>query len=329
MSQLGLMILALGMGAVDAALLHLITHAFFKACLFLCAGNVTHAIHEARHPNIYFNEQDIRNMGGLRKHMPVTFFSFLISGASLAGVPFFSGFLSKEAILTALFMHTNALSGLMIAIVLAVSFLTVLYTFRMIWFVFFGQERTIRALKISEAPITMWLPIVVLASCSLWFVVSWNPFDFKNWMLPTQSSGYSFWITLFSVAWVTAALIAGWYRLRRARFRVNKLFRNAFYIDRFYTFLTAWTAHSASQAVLFSERKILDRGLHGLAYAQVIFAHVTGWIDRVFIDGTVNATARFAGFGGKITRSFQGGNIQLYIFWSVFTTIIFIIWALK
>jgi NADH-quinone oxidoreductase subunit L len=64
-------------------------------------------------------------------------------------------------------------------------------------------------------------------------------------------------------------------------------------------------------------------------YAQVIVAHVVAWIDRVFIDGTVNGTARLAGFGGKVTRSFQGGNIQLYIFWAVLTIIIFIIWALK
>ena len=330
MSQLGLMILALGMGVVDAALLHLLTHAFFKACLFLSAGMIIHSIHEARPAHIYFNEQDIRNMGGLRRSMPITFLTFIISGASLAGVPFFSGFLSKEAILTALFMHTNIFSWLMIAVVLCVSFLTVVYTFRLIWFVFYGEARTISTLEISEPGLVMRLPVVALAVCSLWFLVSWNPFDFKGWMLPAnEPSAYALWITIFSTAWVIAALTLSWVIFRNARFRTSTLLRNVFYIDRFYQYISDKSLHAASHAVTFSESKGIDRSLHGLVYAQVIFAHVIGWIDRVFVDGTVNATARLTGFGGKVVRSFQGGNIQLYIFWSVFTVIIFIIWALK
>lgn len=87
--------------------------------------------------------------------------------------------------------------------------------------------------------------------------------------------------------------------------------------------------HTGAGAVSSFDRNWIDKGIHGVAYAQVIFAHVVAWVDRVFIDGTVNGTARLAGFGGKITRSFQGGNIQLYIFWAVFAIIIFIIWALK
>ena len=330
MSQLGLMILALGMGVVDAALLHLLTHAFFKACLFLSAGMIIHSIHEARPAHLYFNEQDIRNMGGLRKSMPVTFLTFLLSGASLAGVPFFSGFLSKEAILTALFMHTNISSWLMIAVVLCVSFLTVIYTFRLIWFVFYGKARTINTLEISEPGWVMRLPVVALAACSLWFLVSWNPFDFKGWMLPAnEPSAYSLWITIFSTAWVIAALALSWYIFRNARFRTSNLLRNVLYIDRFYEHVSGKALHAASQAVTIAESKGIDRGIHGMVYAQVIFAHVVGWIDRVFVDGTVNATARLTGFGGKVARSFQGGNIQLYIFWSIFTVIIFIIWALK
>lgn len=330
MSQLGLMILAIGLGVADAALLHLVTHAFFKACLFLSAGMVIHSVHEAQPAHLYFDGQDIRNLGGLKKRMPLTFATFLVSGASLAGVPFFSGFLSKEAILTALFLHANVFSWLMITVILSVSFLTVLYTFRMIWFVFFGNERTIRALDISEPGWVMRIPVVILAAGSLWILVSWNPFDFQGWIFQAQKTPtYSLWITLLSILWVAAALALSWFLFRKGTFTTNAVLRNSFYIDKAYSLATAKGIRHSNHVVTKVERNVIDRGIHVLVYCQVILAHVTGWIDKVFVDGTVNSTARLAGFGGKITRSFQGGNIQLYIFWSVFALIIFIIWALK
>lgn len=328
MSQLGLMILALGLGVVDAALLHLVTHAFFKACLFLSAGMVIHALHDAQPSHLHFDVQDIRSMGGLRKSMPVTFATFLISGASLAGVPFFSGFLSKEAILTALFLHSNVFSWCMIAVILCVSFITVLYTFRLIWFTFFGESRN--TLDIKEASWVMRTPVIILAGLSLWLVVSWNPFDFAGWMFqPQETPVYSFWITMLSALWVTAALAASWLLFRKGSFKTSALLRHAFYVDKGYDLFFNYAIRRANHTVTKVERKVIDRGIHGLVYFQVIFAHVVGWIDRAVIDGTVNATARLTGFGGKITRSFHGGNIQLYVFWSIFALIIFIIWALK
>ena len=330
MSQLGLMILAIGMGVVDGALLHLLTHAFFKACLFLSAGIVIHSLQHAQPPNLHFDVQDIRNMGGLKKKLPTAFVTFLISGASLAGVPFFSGFLSKEAILTAVFMHTHVISWLMLVVIITVSFLTVLYTFRLIWFVFIGEERTIRSLPIQEPSWFMRMPVVVLAFCSLWFLVSWNPFDFKGWILPRgEPSSYALWITIFSVLWVLAALLLGWYLFRRGGFKTHSVLRNSFYVDKAYEIVSGKMIQSGTHAVTYFEQRWIDRGIHAVVYIQVIFAHIVAWIDRVFIDGTVNGTARLAGFGGKITRSFQSGNIQLYIFWAVFAIIIFIIWAIK
>lgn len=330
MSQLGLMILALGLGVVDAALLHLVTHAFFKACLFLSAGMVIHALHEAQPSHLHFDVQDIRNMGGLRKRMPVTFATFLISGASLAGVPFFSGFLSKEAILTALFLHSNIFSWCMIAVVLSVSFITVLYTFRLIWTAFFGEERTIRVLGIKEPSWVMRTPVIILAAFSLWLLVSWNPFDFKGWMFqPKETPAYTLWITLLSALWVVAALAVSWLVFRKGQFKTSALFRHAFFLDKGYDLFSENAIRYNDHAVTTIERRIIDRAIHGGVYLQVIFAHVVGWIDRAFIDGTVNATARMTGLGGRITRSFHGGNIQLYVFWSVFALVIFIIWALK
>jgi NADH-quinone oxidoreductase subunit L len=330
MSQLGLMILAIGMGVVDAALLHLLTHAFFKACLFLSAGMVIHSLHKAQPAHVHFDVQDIRNMGGLRNKLPTAFAAFLLSGASLAGVPFFSGFLSKEAILTALLMHTNIISWLMIVVIISVSFLTVLYTFRMVWFVFMGEARTIRSLLPEEPSWVMRLPVVILALCSLWLLVSWNPFDINGWMLPpAEASSYSVWITLFSIFWIGAAVMLSWYIFSRGNFRTSEVLRNSFYVDKGYEIIVGKTIGVTSSGVSHVEKRWIDSAIHGLVYVQVIFAHVVAWVDRVFIDGTVNGTARLAGFSGKITRSFQGGNIQLYIFWAVFAIIIFIIWAIK
>lgn len=329
MSQLGLMVLAIGMGVVDAAFLHLLTHAFFKACLFLAAGIVIHSLHQAQPPHQHFDVQDIRNMGGLRKKLPTAFVAFLFSGASLAGVPFFSGFLSKEAILTALFMHNNVLSWFMLVVIISVSFLTVVYTFRIIWFIFLGEERTIQSLPVTEPSRMMSIPVLVLAFCSLWFLVSWNPFDFKGWMMPREGpSLHALWISLFSILWVIAALVLSWFIFRKNRFKTNDVLRNGFYVDSGHTVFRN-VIHSGSKLTTWMDRYWLDRGIHAIAYGQVILAHVTGWIDKVFIDGTVNGVARLTGAGGKLTRSFQGGNIQLYILWAVFAIIIFIIWALN
>jgi NADH-quinone oxidoreductase subunit L len=111
--------------------------------------------------------------------------------------------------------------------------------------------------------------------------------------------------------------------------RTNTIFKNGFYVDNAYEVAVAKTIYASDRAVTYIEQKWIDKGIHGLVYLQVIFAHVISWIDSVLIDGMVNGIARLTGFGGKITRSFQGGNIQLYIFWAVFAIIIFIIWTLN
>lgn len=330
MSQLGLMVVALGAGVVGGALLHLVAHAFFKACLFLSAGMIIHSLHRAQPSDLHFDVQDIRNMGGLRTKMPTTFFAFLFSGASLAGVPFFSGFLSKEAIITTIFMHTHLMSWLMLVVILTVSFITVVYTFRMIWLIFMGEARAVKSLDVSEPGWLMRGPVILLSLFSLWLLVSWNPFDFRGWIfVPQETSLHSLWITLFSVVWVASALVLSWRLFQSGRQSTNDTLRNAFYIDRAYTSVIGRAVPAMALAVTSIEKRWIDGAIHAAAYGQVILAHVVSWVDRVLVDGTVNATARLTGFGGKITRSFQGGNIQLYIFWALIAIIIFIIWTLN
>ena len=330
-SQLGLMVMAIGLGLWDAALLHLLTHAFFKAGLFLCAGAIIYSIHMAQlRTHTKFDAQDIRNLGGLRRRLPVIFVSFLIAAASLSGIPFFSGFLSKEAILASLWMTSGTLSGFMFAAMLAVSFLTVLYSFRMIWFIFLSEPRNTITPLVVDAPAIMRIPAMALALLSLWFIVSWNPFHFAGWLWPAERdfADLSF-ISLLSIVWVAVALLVSHRIYRRARFDRISVLENAFYLDRFYDRAVGRMILAGSVAANHVDRKWIDGFVHATAYAQVTLAHVVGWIDKVFVDGTVAGISRVVSATGVVTRSFQGGKIQVYIFWAILAIIIFLIWMLE
>jgi NADH-quinone oxidoreductase subunit L len=182
-SQLGYMILALGVGAYTAGFFHLVTHAMFKACLFLGSGSVIHAMHHGLH-KIHDHDtdaQDIRNMGGLAKKMPVTFATFLIATLAISGVPLFSGFLSKDEILAGAWAF-GSLSGDIALIIPYVGFgvaaLTAFYMFRVVILTFLGEPKRPDIYEhVHESPMTMKVPIIVLASLSIWFFFSFNPFS--------------------------------------------------------------------------------------------------------------------------------------------------------
>ncbi|PBJ11398.1 NADH-quinone oxidoreductase subunit L [Flavobacterium sp. ACN6] len=151
-SQLGLMFLALGFGAYEVAVFHVITHAFFKACLFLGSGSVIHGLH---------GEQDMRKMGGLRKAMPITFWTMLISSLAISGVPFFSGFFSKDEILMTAFHHSIPLY----VIGSIASIMTAFYMFRLMFLTFFKQFRGTEEQKhhLHESGSLITIPLIILA----------------------------------------------------------------------------------------------------------------------------------------------------------------------
>jgi NADH-quinone oxidoreductase subunit L len=152
-SQLGLMFLALGLGAYEVAVFHVITHAFFKACLFLGSGSVIHALH---------GEQDMRNMGGLRKAMPITFATMLVSTLAIAGIFPFAGFWSKDEILMAAFHH-NTILWVLGSIA---SIMTAFYMFRLLYLTFFGEFRGTEDQKhhLHESPALITIPLVILGA---------------------------------------------------------------------------------------------------------------------------------------------------------------------
>jgi len=176
-SQLGYMITGLGVGAYSAGFFHLVTHAAFKAGLFLGAGSVIYAMH---------HEQNMRQMGGLRRKMPITYWAFVIFSLSISGIPFTSGFLSKDSILAGTLAY-GRLSGNYLIPVLAygVVFLTAMYMFRLIIMTFHGEPRDQHKFEhAKESPAVMTIPLIVLASLSLFFFYSLNPFNPEKGWIP-------------------------------------------------------------------------------------------------------------------------------------------------
>ena len=176
-SQLGFMFLAVGSGAYAAAVFHLVTHAFFKARLFLGSGSVIHALD---------GEQDMRQMGGLRGKLPITFFTLLMGALAIAGFPFFSGWYSKEAILASVYAH----SPWMFWVAVLTAMMTAFYVFRTIFLTFFGEYKG--HAHPHESPAIMWVPLAALAVLSVVGGFVFNVPLFLENVLPAQAHGHDF-----------------------------------------------------------------------------------------------------------------------------------------
>jgi NADH-quinone oxidoreductase subunit L len=278
--------------------------------------------------------------------MPFTFLSFAVSGAALAGLPFSSGFLSKDTLFTAMALWAQDGGGWRWALPIAafaVSFLTVLYTFRMIWRVFMGEEKITRDLPVTEAPAVMRLPLLVLMVASVWPMLSWNPFDFTGWLYAHLHTGpvlHVAGIVWISAAWSLLALGVAYLVYGRqstvhgprstddSTLTAKGLLYHAFYVDAGYKWLANRPLMGLARVTALADTRWLDGALHSLAYAQLTLAHLVGWVDGAVVDGFVRFVAATARGVGKFARSFQGGQIQLYIFWGVLAWIIFLIWML-
>lgn len=187
-SQLGYMFLSLGVRSIDGAMFHLMTHAFFKACLFLGAGAIIYSLQNfEQKKGLEFDAQDMSLMGGLRRHMPTIFVFYLVATFALVGLPFTSGFLSKEAILVTATNWGVERGGIYLLVpflgIISV-LMTAFYMGRQLFLVFFCENRLQEKLQISDedfsvkkAPVLMRLPVVILGTLSLWLFYSFNPLD--------------------------------------------------------------------------------------------------------------------------------------------------------
>lgn len=179
-SQLGYMVMGLGVGAYTAGFFHLVTHAWFKAALFLASGSVIHAMHHSAHKlhDHHTDPQDINNMGGLRKTMPITYITFLFATLAISGVPLTSGFLSKDSILAGTLAYGHLTGNWLIPTLGFLSAgITAFYMFRLTIVSFHGSPKTIVAEKTHENNTFILLPLIVLAILSIWIFYSPNPID--------------------------------------------------------------------------------------------------------------------------------------------------------
>ncbi|MBC7913990.1 MAG: NADH-quinone oxidoreductase subunit L [Pyrinomonadaceae bacterium] len=343
-SQLGFMMIAMGVGAYTAGIFHLLTHAFFKCLLFLAAGAVIHELAHLKHKNaLDFDHQSILNMGGLKKRMPITFLTMLLASLALAGIPFTSGFLSKDAILIQSFdwaRGQNSWAMLIPCSAFLTSLFTAFYIARLIFKVFFGKFRLEkqfnRKLSIHEAPAAMKYVMLVLAVFCLFPVFSLNPFGYQSsWIFSgfplktsLQHSAYHIIIPI-SVSILSIAVIYGagiWYLKRNAHLSSNPITRftaNKWHFDAIYKFAFTDSITSLSQFVFWFDRTVIDGFVNKLAKTGVLLSKIIHWIDAYIVDGFINGVASAAKTIGNFARHFQTGRLQHYLLTMVIMVLTF------
>ncbi len=346
-SQLGFMIAALGIGAYVAAAFHLVTHAFFKALLFLGSGSVIHGMeHGVLHTGSHsVDPQDMFNMGGLRKRMPITFWTFLIGGFALAGFPLVTaGFWSKDEILADAWAHGH--TAVFATLALA-AFLTAFYTMRQITLTFLGEPRTEAAKHAQETPWTMTVPLMALAVFAVGYGWVGIPEHFPliggilpNWFhdfvghtLAKAPKAPEFsWVPLLtSLGVALGGLFFGWLAYRNVKsVEEDKLqigvLKNKWYFDEMYAFLFVKPAVWFSDVFVtkWMDGRVIDGILHAFGPAtQRIGDFIRRWIDVLIVnqamgDGSYKVTWWFS----DNLRPIQTGRIQHYLILSLFALFI-------
>jgi len=309
-SQLGYMMLALGVGGYTAGLLHLMTHAFFKANLFLGSGSVIHGT----------GTQDIQQMGGLSRHMPRTYWTFLISSAALVGVPFTAGFFSKDEILLGAF-HANKI---LFSMGLAAAFLTAFYMTRLISLTFWGEPRDPQV-HAHESPRVMTSPLIVLAVLSIVAgYVAWPTKNVFHHFLHFGEGHAEFSLPVAGMATLAAALGISlglalfWKRVidpsifRRKLPWAYNILANKYYLDEIYWATLVVPMFWTMRLLARFDQRIVDGFVNGVAYVTVALSIIQGWIDRWIVDGLVNFTGGFVKLWGRFFRFAQTGLLQDY-----------------
>ncbi|MFQ5665301.1 MAG: NADH-quinone oxidoreductase subunit L [Candidatus Binatia bacterium] len=303
-SQLGYMFLAVGVGAFGAGIFHLMTHAFFKGLLFLCAGSVIHGMG---------GEQDMRKMGGLRAYQPITFWTFLMATLAISGIPGFSGFFSKDEILAQVVASPYGGWWLWAVGVIAAG-LTAFYMFRLVFLTFFGECRADAHARqhLHESPPSMTVPLIVLAVLSVVGGYVGLP---GHWLWGNRFA--AFLAPVFGASQATGSLSVG----------TESLLMSASVLVALLGLGVAYVMYIAQPSVpdilarrapgiyaVVSNKYYVDE-LYDLLFVRPTVA-MSNWLWRVWdtdvIDGLVNGTAGVVGANGRLWRRFQTGNVQQY-----------------
>ena len=363
-SQLGYMILAVGTGVYIAAFFHLLTHAMFKANLFYGSGSVIHAMHHALHEkhDHETDPQDMRNMGGFKSKMPITYWSMLISTLAIAGVPFFSGFLSKDAILagTLAFAQHQPQHFLLPVFGFGAAAITAFYMFRLIFMTFHGEHQMPELVDdIHESPKEMTGPLVLLASLSVFIFYTlprFNPFSYHGWftdlivpqtaVVPGSMTAHQ--ITEYShhahdlamglsitvaVIGISLSVLVYLKKIIPAETLAKKMgflydwSLNKFYFDENYHRFLYKPFLNLSSKVAWIDWELYDRYfINGFGLVTEWFSRVIGKFDYDGIDqGLVDGIGRMAGVTGHSLRKIQTGRLQNYLLFVVAGVIVMII----
>ncbi len=355
-SQLGYMMLALGVGGWLAGLFHLITHAFFKSLLFLCSGSVIHATHT----------NDMRRMGGLRHKMPWTAYTMLVGCLAISGgaIPFligFSGYYSKDGIISQAlsFKQANASPwcGVFYFVAVSGAAVTAFYMFRLWYLTFAGTPRDAHVYEHAhESPKVMYVPLVILAVFAL--AVGWPVFGLPNLLEQARPAGvlasvtggvYASWLVhpsehiahehfaIHGVAtiWATAAGLGGillativylWRLLDPTEVAgqfspIYRLLWNKFYFDELYNFVFVQPVMFISRRVADFDRVVIDGFINWCARAVRSVSSLDDLIDRWCVDGLVNLTARWIHGTAVSMRGIESGRLRQYVMWIVVGTV--------
>jgi NADH-quinone oxidoreductase subunit L len=309
-SQLGLMFVALGVGAYGVAVFHVYTHAFFKACLFLGAGSVIHALS---------GEQDILKMGGLAKKIPITFATFALATAAIAGIPPLAGFFSKDEILWFAFASSHGGSTLLWLVASITSLMTSFYMFRLLWLTFFGASRMSHEVEhhVHESPLSMTGVLAVLAVLSAiggFFALP----HFLEPMLPLPEVVPA--LHHYETTLIVIAVALGFAGLAAAAFLYGSGARRADALRQRFPF-----AHALLTGKYFVDETydlLINRPLLWVSDRVLL-----RFSDRVLLDGTLNGLAAWAQRTAGTLSRVQTGNLQLYAFLALAGIVVALVWT--
>jgi NADH-quinone oxidoreductase subunit L len=338
-SQLGYMVMAMGIGAYTSSLFHLVTHAFFKCLLFLVAGIVIHQMQHIKEDNqLDIDPQNINNMGGLRKKLPFTFVVAVIGALALIGLPFTSGFLSKDSILIQSFEWTDGRNGilkLVPIVALLTTWLTAFYVTRLIVKVFFGELRLLHTkpgikLHLSDGNWQYKLPLALLVTGCLFPLFSINPFlyeqawIFKGFAVNGGLERENVYHSLIPIGVNILSLLVMYsayavYVKRKANpFPQNgvlfNLSFNAWYFDVIYSRLIVKPILLLCRFAFWFDRRVIDGFVNLLAKVGITLSKLAAWTDRYIVDGFLNLLVAIVRIISSFFRVFQAGKVQYYLF---------------
>ncbi len=340
-SQLGYMFLGAGVGAFAAAIFHLMTHAFFKACLFLGSGSVIHAMEHAEHASgghrHYTEMQDMRNMGGLLRHMPRTGWTFIVATIAIAGIPPLAGFFSKDEILWKTFEHGHFVLW---GIAAAAAVMTAFYMSRQVIMTFLGDFRGGAAMEkhLHESAPSMTVPLVILAAGSVvaGFVgvpsALGGSYRLHTFLEPAIYAGgqappamphnyaLEYALMALSVALAAAGIWFAWRRYRNAPTRdaslagsgAYRLLLNKYYVDEIYDATAVNGTLRGGEGLYRLDQRVVDGAVNGSARVTMLSADLSDLSDRNVVDRAVNLVAEILGAASTRFRRLQSGLFQSY-----------------